>query len=130
MARALATTRRTLIAAHVESQTQMELCRLLGFHLFQGHYFAKPVIVEGRKLDASTQGLLRLVKRVAEDVDQAVLADHAQDFIFRHAEAGADDVLLEAFDHGFAGAVVMDRDLERLAPMTEQCIFWSGSPPR
>ena len=73
VARALATTRRTLIAAHVESQTQMELCRLLGFHLFQGHYFAKPVIVEGRKLDASTQGLLRLVKLVAEDVDQAVL---------------------------------------------------------
>lgn len=72
-ARALGTTRRMLIAAHVESQPQMELCRLLGFDLFQGYYFAKPVIVEGRKLDASTQGLLRLIKLVADDADQARL---------------------------------------------------------
>ena len=72
-ARALATTRRTLIAAHVESQTQMELCRLLGFHLFQGYYFAKPTMVEGRKLDASTKGLVRLIKLVAEEADEARL---------------------------------------------------------
>ena len=72
-ARALGTTRRTLIAAHVESQTQMELCRLLGFHLFQGYYFAKPAIVEGRKLDASTHGLLRLIKLVADEADPARL---------------------------------------------------------
>jgi len=72
-ARALGTTRRMLIAGHVESQSQMELCRLLGFHLFQGYYFAKPVVVEGRKLDASTQGLLRLIKLVADEADQARL---------------------------------------------------------
>jgi len=72
-ARALGTTRRTLIAGHVESQTQMELCRLLGFQLFQGYYFARPVVVEGRKLDASTQGLLRLIKLVADEADQARL---------------------------------------------------------
>ncbi len=72
-ARALGTTRRTLIAAHVESQTQMELCRLLGFHLFQGYYFAKPVIVEGRTLEASTQGLLRLIKLVADEADPTIL---------------------------------------------------------
>ena len=70
VARALGTTRRTLIAARVESQPQMELCRLLGFHLFQGYFFAKPVIIEGRTLEASTQGLLRLVKLVADDADQ------------------------------------------------------------
>ena len=81
-ARALATTRRTLIAAHVESQTQMELCRLLGFHLFQGYYFAKPAIVEGRKLDASTQGLLHLIKLVADEADEARL-----DAVFRSEPA-------------------------------------------
>lgn len=70
IARALGTTRRTLIAARVESQPKMELCRLLGFHLFQGYFFAKPVIIEGRKLEASTHGLLRLIKLVAEDADQ------------------------------------------------------------
>ncbi len=81
-ARALATTRRTLIAAHVETQPQMELCRLLGFHLFQGYYFAKPAIVEGRKLDSSTQGLLHLIKLVAEEADEARL-----DEIFRSEPA-------------------------------------------
>ena len=81
-ARGLATTRRTLIAAHVESQTQMELCRLLGFHLFQGYYFAKPAIVEGRKLDASTQGLLHLIKLVADEADEARL-----DAVFRSEPA-------------------------------------------
>ncbi|MBK7766707.1 MAG: EAL domain-containing protein [Sulfuritalea sp.] len=72
-ARALGTTSRTLIAAHVESQSHMELCRLLGFHLFQGYYFAKPTMVEGRKLDASTNGLVRLIKLVAEEADEARL---------------------------------------------------------
>lgn len=63
----LRTARRTLIAAHVESQEQMELCGLLGFDLFQGYYFAKPVILEGRTLDASTQGLFRLIQLLGDD---------------------------------------------------------------
>ena len=69
IARTLATARRTLIAAHVETQTQMELCALLGFNLFQGYYFAKPAILEGKKLSASTQGLMRLIKLVGQDAD-------------------------------------------------------------
>lgn len=68
-ARTLATTRRKLIATHVESQAQMEMCQLLGFELFQGLYFARPVVLEGRKLDASTQGLLRLIKLLADEAD-------------------------------------------------------------
>jgi EAL and modified HD-GYP domain-containing signal transduction protein len=73
LVRGLLTTRCTLIATQVESPSQMELCRLLGFHLFQGYYFAKPVIVEGRKLEVSTQGLLRLIKLVADEADGARL---------------------------------------------------------
>ena len=69
IARTLGTTRRKLIATHVESQAQMELCSLLGFELFQGSYFAEPVVLEGRKLDASMQGLLRLIKLLAEEAD-------------------------------------------------------------
>lgn len=65
----LRTTRRTLIASRVESQPQMELCALLGFTLFQGYYFARPVVIEGRTLDASTQGLFRLIQLVAEDAE-------------------------------------------------------------
>lgn len=73
VARTLSTARRQLIAAHVESQTQLQLCSLLGFQFFQGYYFAKPAIVEGRKLDASTQGLLRLIKLIATEAELAQL---------------------------------------------------------
>ncbi|MCF8150343.1 MAG: EAL domain-containing protein [Sulfuritalea sp.] len=98
LARALATARRTLIAARVESQAQLGLCRLLGFHLFQGYYFAKPVIVEGRKLDASTQGLLKLIKMLAQDADSLRL-----DAAFR-AEPGLVINLLHLTNSVGAGA--------------------------
>lgn len=73
LARALATTRRRLIATHVETPSQKELCRLLGFELFQGFFFARPVVIEGRKLDPSTQGLLRLIKLLADEADTGKL---------------------------------------------------------
>lgn len=71
--RALATSRRKLIAAGVDTQARKEVCSLLGFDLFQGFYFAEPVIIEGRKLDASIQGLLRLSRLLAEEADLVAL---------------------------------------------------------
>lgn len=65
----LKTTRLPLIAACVESQMQMELCSLLGFTMFQGYYFAKPDIIEGRTLDASTRGIFRLIQLIADDAE-------------------------------------------------------------
>ena len=50
-----------MIAAHVESVEAMQQCAKLGFDFFQGYYFAKPVVIEGRKLDPSTQGLVRII---------------------------------------------------------------------
>ncbi len=73
IARTLATTHRRLIAAHVESPSQKELCQLLGFDLFQGFFFARPVVIEGRKLDPSTHGLLRLIKLLADEADTGKL---------------------------------------------------------
>jgi len=56
-----------MMASRVESLEQWKQCVDLGFHLFQGYYFAKPVIIEGRKLDASTQGLIRLINLLNQD---------------------------------------------------------------
>lgn len=75
IARTLATTHRRLIAAQVETQSQQELCRLLGFDLFQGYFFARPVVIEGRKLDPSTQGLLRLIKLLADEAETGKLEE-------------------------------------------------------
>ena len=56
-----------LLAAKVETTDQAEWCAQHGFRYFQGYYFARPLIEEGRKLDPTTQGLLRIVNMVAGD---------------------------------------------------------------
>lgn len=62
-----------LIAARVESAETRMLCLNAGFQLFQGYYFAKPVVLEGRKLDASTQGLMHIVNLLEQDAELAKL---------------------------------------------------------
>lgn len=62
-----------LIAGRVESIDEMKLCKELGFDYFQGYYFAKPVIIEGRKLEASTLNLIRLINLLNDDADVVAL---------------------------------------------------------
>lgn len=65
--------RRKLIAGRVETDALMRLCVELGFDHFQGYYFAYPVVIEGRKLDTSTQALMRLVALFNQDADVSAL---------------------------------------------------------
>lgn len=58
-----------LIANRVESIEEKQRCTELGFDIFQGYYFAHPVIVEGRRLDASQQGLIRLINLTNDNAD-------------------------------------------------------------
>ncbi len=58
-----------LLAEKVETREQMERCRELGFDLFQGYFFAKPVVITGRKLSPSHATLLRLLNLLAEDAE-------------------------------------------------------------
>jgi len=58
-----------LIANRVESVEEKQRCTELGFDIFQGYYFAHPVIVEGRRLDASKQGLMRLINLCSSNAD-------------------------------------------------------------
>lgn len=60
-----------LIANRVESVEEKKICTDLGFDIFQGYYFAHPIIVEGRRLDASFQGLIRLINMMNENADLA-----------------------------------------------------------
>jgi EAL and modified HD-GYP domain-containing signal transduction protein len=63
------------IASRVESMDQMHRCADLGFQFFQGYYFAKPVVIEGRKLDASAQGLLHIIDLINRDADLGEIED-------------------------------------------------------
>ncbi|MCK9283775.1 MAG: HDOD domain-containing protein [Rhodocyclaceae bacterium] len=62
-----------LVACRVESQEMLQRCVDLGFDYFQGYYFDRPVILEGRKLDASIQGLLNIINLVNTDAEAARL---------------------------------------------------------
>lgn len=58
-----------ILAEKVDSREQMQHCHDLGFDLFQGYYFAKPVILQGKKLDHSQMALLRLMNLLIGDAE-------------------------------------------------------------
>ncbi|CAN5448071.1 EAL domain-containing protein [soil metagenome] len=60
-----------LLAEKVENLAEFTLCLDLGFSYFQGYYFAKPVIMTGRKLSPSQLAILRLMSQIASDAETA-----------------------------------------------------------
>ncbi|MCA9071921.1 MAG: HDOD domain-containing protein, partial [Planctomycetaceae bacterium] len=50
-----------LLAEKVETLEEFQHCRSLGFDLFQGYFFSKPELLEGRKLDSNQTVLLRIL---------------------------------------------------------------------
>ncbi len=50
-----------LLAEKIDTPQQAEYCLSLGFELFQGYYFAKPVTLSGKRADPAKLALLRLV---------------------------------------------------------------------
>jgi len=70
----LRATNKKLLAEKVETVEEFSLCMELGFDYFQGYYFARPVILSGRKITPSELVILRLVELL---------------------DAGADDVIIE-----------------------------------
>jgi len=64
---------KTLLAEKVDQRAEMETCFELGFDLFQGYYFAKPVIIKGKKLDHSQLALLRLMNLLIGDAENSEL---------------------------------------------------------
>jgi EAL and modified HD-GYP domain-containing signal transduction protein len=51
----------TLLAEKVETEQQFQLCRQLGFELFQGYFFCKPNIIDDRPLPENKISALRLL---------------------------------------------------------------------
>ena len=62
---------KTLIAEKVEQNEQMQVCNSLGFDLFQGYYFARPMVIQGGSLHASELSLLRLLALLSQDADSS-----------------------------------------------------------
>jgi EAL and modified HD-GYP domain-containing signal transduction protein len=58
-----------LLAEKVETPAEFQTCLDLGFDLFQGYYFAKPAVMEKKRVDGSYTTLLKLMRLLDEDVD-------------------------------------------------------------
>ncbi len=50
-----------LLAEKVENLEMFELCKNLGFDLFQGYFLQRPEIIKGKKIDSSIQSAIKLV---------------------------------------------------------------------
>lgn len=61
--------KKKLLAEKVETRAQFETCLELGFDYFQGYYFAKPVILSGKKLSPSQLAIMQLMGQLASNVD-------------------------------------------------------------
>jgi len=59
----------TLLAEKVENMEQYQYCLDLGFDLFQGYYFARPAVLNRRKVDVSGITLLKLLEEVCREAD-------------------------------------------------------------
>lgn len=62
-----------LLAEKVETHLEFRACLDLGFDYFQGYYFAKPLILSGKKLSPSQVGIVQVMNQILADEDSAVL---------------------------------------------------------
>jgi len=62
-----------LLAEKVETVEEFNLCMELGFEYFQGYYFARPVILSGRKITPSELMILRLLELLHAEADDAAI---------------------------------------------------------
>jgi EAL and modified HD-GYP domain-containing signal transduction protein len=58
-----------LLAEKVETREQSRQCHDLGFHLFQGYYFARPSTIRHPRIDESAATLLKLQRLLMDDAD-------------------------------------------------------------
>jgi EAL and modified HD-GYP domain-containing signal transduction protein len=62
-----------LLAEKVETRKEFLQCLDLGFEYFQGYYFAKPSVLEKRRIDETASTLLKLMRLLSEDTDIEVI---------------------------------------------------------
>ncbi len=58
-----------LLAEKVETLAEFEQCMALGFDYFQGYYFAKPVVLTGKKLSPPQLAIMNLMELIRKDAD-------------------------------------------------------------
>lgn len=62
-----------LLAEKVENVEMFELCKKIGFDLFQGYFLQRPELIKGKKIDSATHGAIELVNSL-QDKDISIEA--------------------------------------------------------
>lgn len=62
-----------MLAEKVETQQEYEQCKEMGFHLFQGYYFSKPVVIQQKAVDPSKAATIQLINMLRNDEDAGQL---------------------------------------------------------
>ncbi|MEI6306304.1 MAG: EAL domain-containing protein [Deltaproteobacteria bacterium] len=64
-----------ILAEKVETGEQFQICYDLGFDMFQGYFFERPVILKRNKVDVSGMAMLKLLQQLTiyADIDQIEL---------------------------------------------------------
>lgn len=62
-----------MLAEKVETLADFQSCLNLGFEYFQGYYFAKPVVLSGKKLASSELAIMKLMGLLNSDADNSVI---------------------------------------------------------
>ncbi|MCD8553884.1 EAL domain-containing protein [Seleniivibrio sp.] len=57
------------LAEKVETQEEYESCRRMGFDLFQGYYFAKPIVISQKSVDPSRAATIQLINMLRSDAE-------------------------------------------------------------
>ncbi|KAA0889821.1 EAL and HDOD domain-containing protein [Oryzomonas rubra] len=72
----------TLLAERIETQEQFQDCLELGFELFQGYFFERPVVLKRKGLEPSKMAMLRLLGHLKSETDfgkiEEVFRDHPE----------------------------------------------------
>jgi EAL and modified HD-GYP domain-containing signal transduction protein len=75
VSRARGAGRMQLLAEKVDTREQADRCRELGFDLFQGYFFAKPVVMQGKRHDPSRRVLMQLLQQILADTDTGAIEE-------------------------------------------------------
>ena len=72
----------TLLAERIETMEQFQDCLELGFELFQGYFFARPVVLKRKGLEPSRMAMLRLLGYLQGETDfgkiEEIFRDHPE----------------------------------------------------
>lgn len=63
--------RKQLLAEKVETREEFALCLELGFTFFQGYYFARPMVLTGKKIAPSELAILQLLAQIDAEADNS-----------------------------------------------------------